>query len=140
MTYHEAVYFDVSDDDFLPRKSTIRSVGYDVRSSQYVVIGSGKYATVETGINRIYLPTNVEAQIRPRSGLASKFGITVLNSPGTIDPDYEGPLKVILVNHGELDFTVEIGMKIAQIVFSQITQVSLHRSNQVRTGGFGSTG
>jgi dUTP pyrophosphatase len=91
------------------------------------------------------LPIGYEAQIRPRSGLSAKFGITVLNSPGTIDSDYRGEVKVILINHGKSDFTVKCGERIAQMVISQLPDVCLIKDDKLSgtdrgAGGFGSTG
>ena len=85
------------------------------------------------------------SSVRPRSGLALKHGVTVLNTPGTIDSDYRGEIKVILINHGREDFKIEPGDRIAQIVFAEVTQVDLERSEELdeterSSGGFGSTG
>ena len=91
------------------------------------------------------MPPGCEAQVRPRSGLALKHGVTVLNSPGTIDSDYRGEIKVILINHGKEDFRIEPGVRIAQLVFAQVTQVELEKAGELdeterSSGGFGSTG
>lgn len=99
---------------------------------------------VETGI-AIALPAGFEAQVRPRSGLAAKNGVTVLNSPGTIDADYRGEIKVILINHGDADFEIERGMRIAQLVVAPVTQVTWNAVADLNetargAGGFGSTG
>jgi dUTP pyrophosphatase len=109
-----------------------------------IEIGAGERALIPTGLS-IALPEGFEAQIRPRSGLAVKHGITVLNTPGTIDADYRGEIKVILINHGQAAFTVERGMRIAQMVVERFEHV---KWNVVKTlddtergeGGFGSTG
>ena len=130
----------------LPVYATEHSAGMDLLAANdaEMIIKAGEVALVPTGI-AIALPVGMEAQIRPRSGLAAKNGITVLNSPGTIDADYRGEIKVILINHSKSDFTVERGMRIAQMVISQYQRIIL---NEVETldqtdrgsGGFGSTG
>ena len=99
---------------------------------------------IETGI-AIALPAGFEAQVRPRSGLAAKNGVTVLNSPGTIDADYRGEIKVILINHGDAAFEIERGMRIAQLVVAPVTQVAWQAVDDLDetargSGGFGSTG
>jgi dUTP pyrophosphatase len=99
---------------------------------------------VPTGL-RISMPVGVEAQIRPRSGLAAKHGVTVLNAPGTIDSDYRGEICVILINHGSNEFVVEPGMRIAQMVFARVTTVEFKICENLDhsergSGGFGSTG
>jgi dUTP pyrophosphatase len=91
------------------------------------------------------LPEGFEAQVRPRSGLALKHGVTVLNSPGTIDSDYRGEVRVILVNHGKNDFVVEIGDRIAQMVFAAVVRAEIVETDDLggtdrSSGGFGSTG
>ena len=101
-------------------------------------------ALIPTGL-ALELPPGTEAQVRPRSGLAIKHGITLLNSPGTIDEDYRGEVKIILINLGESPFTVESGMRIAQLVISQVTRVAIHEVDQLNeslrgAGGFGHTG
>jgi dUTP pyrophosphatase len=104
----------------------------------------GERAMVATGV-AIALPTSYEAQVRPRSGLALKHGVTVLNAPGTIDADYRGEIGVILINHGNENFTIERGMRIAQIVFAKVHTADWEEvaelPESVRAeGGFGSTG
>jgi len=104
----------------------------------------GKRALVPTGL-AMALPAGFEAQVRPRSGLAAKHGVTVLNTPGTVDADYRGEVKVILINLGEDPFVVERGMRIAQMVIAPVVKADIHEvgalSETVRgTGGFGSTG
>jgi dUTP pyrophosphatase len=91
------------------------------------------------------LPAGFEAQVRPRSGLASKHGVTVLNSPGTIDSDYRGEVKVLLINHGSDHFTITPGMRIAQLVVAPVTRVELQETSELSEtvradGGFGHTG
>ena len=108
-------------------------------------IGPGERALIPTGLT-IALPKGFEAQVRPRSGLAVKYGITVLNTPGTIDADYRGEVKVILINHGKEPFTVERGMRIAQMVVAKFAHVNwevveeLEENEERGEGGFGSTG
>jgi dUTP pyrophosphatase len=99
---------------------------------------------VPTGI-ALELPLTLEAQVRPRSGLAAKHGVTVLNSPGTIDADFRGEVCVLLVNHGDLVFEIERGDRIAQLVFSPVCKVNLNESEELThtqrgQGGFGHTG
>jgi dUTP pyrophosphatase len=113
-------------------------------ASKAVTIKSGEFEKVPTGI-RISMPMGLEAQVRPRSGLAAKYGVTVLNAPGTIDSDYRGEICVILINHGKKDFVIEPGMRIAQMVFSKVIQVDFKQVEQLDEtsrgeGGFGSTG
>lgn len=118
--------------------------GYDLKASAEVVILPGKHAVVPTGI-KICIPVGYEAQVRSRSGLAANCGVFVLNSPGTIDADYRGEIKVILANLGEMAFKVEVGMRIAQLVFAPIVYATWHEVSEfgqtVRgERGLGSTG
>lgn len=132
------------DDIPLPSYATLGSSGLDLRASEDVLIPPGAWKAVSTGI-RISLPLGYEAQIRPRSGLALKNGVTVLNSPGTIDSDYRGEIKVILINHGKEPFFVKKGDRIAQMVISKVEQVEvvevevLDETDRAE-GGFGHTG
>ena len=145
----KVVYLDDADPDIeLPTYETKGASGMDLRANtadqKPVVIAAGARALVPTGL-AIEIPKGFEAQVRPRSGLAFKHGITLLNSPGTIDSDYRGPLGVILINHGDADFTVAHGDRIAQIVFAPVTQARLYVEHSLSTtkrgeGGFGSTG
>ncbi len=127
----------------IPVRATPYSAGYDLFSVEEKILNPGEYAVVSCGI-AIELPNDVEAQVRPRSGLAAKYGIGLLNSPGTIDPDYRGEIKVILFNFGKEKFKIEKGMRIAQIVFSKVLEVSFEEGEIGKTergeGGFGSTG
>jgi len=116
----------------------------DLRACESVTIQAGTRACVATGLF-LEMPLGVEAQIRPRSGLALKHGITVLNTPGTIDSDYRGEIKVILANLGSEDFKIEIGDRIAQMVFATVTKATLVKAETLNAtdraaGGFGSTG
>lgn len=134
----------LNDDAILPQYAHPGDAGLDLFSSQRVEIGPGSYALVKTGIS-IELPANTEAQVRPRSGLALKHGISVLNTPGTIDEGYRGEVGVILVNHGREKFIVEKGSKIAQMVINPVLRVEVKEvmdlSDTKRgSGGFGSTG
>ena len=109
-----------------------------------LVLAPGKHAMVPTGL-AIALPSGFEAQVRPRSGLAAKHGVTVLNSPGTIDADYRGEISVILINHGEAPFAIRRGERIAQMVIAPVVQAQLVPVTSLSTtdrgsGGFGSTG
>ena len=126
--------------------STPQSAGLDLRASldQPVVLQPGERSLIPTGI-KLALPPGMEAQVRPRSGLAYKHGVTVLNAPGTIDADYRGDIGVILVNHGNVAFTVEDGSRIAQIVLAKYEQVEWKEVRELTgtnrgDGGFGSTG
>src|SRR5690625_4488667 len=128
----------------LPYQANKGYAGLDLYAVEEKVIKAGESALVGTGI-QIELPEGTEAQIRPRSGLALKHSITVLNSPGTIDEGYRGEIKVILINHGKEDFKVEKEMRIAQMVIAPVVQVKLEQaevlSNTDRDkGGFGSSG
>ncbi len=130
----------------LPHYATNQSAGVDLAAAieNKIVIAPGEVKIIETGL-AMALPAGMEVQIRPRSGLAAKHGITVLNSPGTIDADYRGEVKVILINHGSNEFVVERGMRIAQAVFAKYEQVKFMpvdslEDTQRGAGGFGSTG
>jgi len=133
----------------IPHAMTGGSAGIDLAASieEPVIINPGDYRLIPAGIV-IGLPRGYEAQIRPRSGLALNSGITVLNSPGTIDSDYRGEVGVILINHGKKPFKVEGGMRIAQLVFSRVEKVepvevmSMEELQDTERGGggFGHTG
>ena len=130
----------------LPTYATKQSAGMDLTAAleEAIEIGPGERMLIPTGLS-IALPEGYEAQIRPRSGLALKHGITVLNSPGTIDADYRGEIGVILCNLGQEGFTIERGMRIAQMVIAQHAVVEWEVSEELEesergTGGFGSTG
>lgn len=128
----------------LPEYAHIGDAGMDLFSIEEKLVKSGETALIHTGI-QIELPEGCEAQIRPRSGLAIKNSITVLNTPGTIDEGYRGEIGVILINHGKNDFLVEKQMKIAQMVIkpvlrASIVEVDTLSSSERAEGGFGSTG
>lgn len=130
----------------LPTYATEQSAGMDLSAAleEALELGPGDRALIPTGL-ALSLPEGYEAQIRPRSGLAIKHGVTVLNSPGTIDADYRGEIKVILVNHGQHAFTIERGMRIAQMVVEKFETVNWDvvkdlDDTERGAGGFGSTG
>lgn len=132
----------------LPAYETALAAGMDLRAAvpadAPMTLPPGKRAMVPTGLS-IALPVGYEAQIRPRSGLAAKHGVTCLNTPGTVDADYRGEVKVILINHGEDDFVIQRGERIAQMVIAPVTQAEMNvvdaLSETARgAGGFGSTG
>ena len=134
----------VHPDAVLPAYAHASDAGMDVRSVEDLAIAPGRRALVRTGLVML-LPPMYEAQVRPRSGLALKSGVTVLNTPGTIDSGYRGEVGVILVNLGEADFQVRKGDKIAQIVIAPVTQPEIVETDEVDEtdrgeGGFGSTG
>ena len=130
----------------LPEYATLDSAGVDLLAavSEDVSLGPGERTLIPTGI-ALSLPRGYEAQIRPRSGLALKNGLTLLNTPGTIDADYRGEIGVILANLGQETFVVERGMRIAQMVVAPVSQVSWNAvealdDSERGAGGFGSTG
>ena len=128
----------------LPTYAHPGDAGMDVRSIENVTLAPGARALVRTGLV-LELPPDAEAQVRPRSGLALKHGVTVLNAPGTIDAGYRGEVGVILVNLGDAPFKVEKGMKVAQLVVAPVTQAEIAEVAAVDAtdrgaGGFGSTG
>jgi len=128
----------------LPAYAHPGDAGMDVRSIENVTLAPGARALVHTGLV-LELPPDAEAQVRPRSGLALKHGVTVLNTPGTIDAGYRGEVGVILVNLGSEAFVVEKGMKIAQLVVAPVAQAEIVEVSAVDAtdrgaGGFGSTG
>lgn len=132
----------------LPAYQTTLAAGFDltaaVPADAPVALMPGARALVPTGL-AIALPEGFEAQVRPRSGLAAKHGVTVLNSPGTIDADYRGEIQVILINHGAESVEIARGMRIAQIVVATVARASLIEVDSLDetkrgSGGFGSTG
>ena len=128
----------------LPSYETSGSAGMDIRAAEELNIAPGKRALAGTGF-AFAIPTGYEIQVRPRSGLALKKGVSIPNTPGTIDSDYRGELKVILINHGEDDFVVQRGDRIAQIVVAPVQRGNLVEvedldETQRGSGGFGSTG
>ena len=128
----------------LPAYATSGAAGMDITAAESLTLRPGKRHAVATGF-AFAIPDGYEVQVRPRSGLALKHGITCLNTPGTIDSDYRGEVKVILANLGEKDFVINIGDRIAQIVVAPVTQgimceVEALDDTDRGTGGFGSTG
>jgi dUTP pyrophosphatase len=132
----------------LPTYQSVDAAGLDllaaVPAETPLILAPGKHAMVPTGL-AIALPPGFEAQVRPRSGLAAKHGVTVLNSPGTIDADYRGEISVILINHGEAAFAIKRGERIAQMVIAPVVQAQLVPVTTLSatgrgSGGFGSTG
>ena len=128
----------------LPAYATSGAAGMDVLAAEDLTLESGQRHAVATGL-ALAIPQGFEIQVRPRSGLALKHGISVPNSPGTIDSDYRGELKVILINHGTEDFAISRGDRIAQLVLAPVTQAEWEVVEQLDEtnrgeGGFGSTG
>jgi dUTP pyrophosphatase len=128
----------------LPTYATTGAAGADIYSIKEYKIPPGEHILVDTGL-KCSIPVGYEIQVRPRSGLALKNRITVLNSPGTVDSDYTGKLGVILMNHSDTVFTVNVGDRIAQIVVAPVAQAHFEWTAEVREtergdGGFGSTG
>lgn len=137
----------IEDEELLPFYMTPGAAGADIKAYLQgpVIIPARQAALIPTGM-RLAIPEGYEIQIRPRSGLALNHQLTVLNSPGTIDADYRGEIKVILINHGSQDFTVTPGMRIAQFVLAPVVRAKfvLHNGELAETGrgagGFGHTG
>jgi len=127
----------------LPARASAGAAGVDLSAAATAVLAPGARALVPTGF-AIALPEGYEAQVRPRSGLALEFGVTVLNAPGTIDADYRGEIGVILINHGAEAFTVARGDRIAQLVVAEVAMVRFREGALPEGGrgdaGFGSTG
>ncbi|WP_426447006.1 dUTP diphosphatase [Paenibacillus sp. S-38] len=130
----------------LPQKMSELASGFDLHAAieEPMTLAPGERALVSAGF-ALAMPAELEAQIRPRSGLAFKHGITALNSPGTIDADYRGEVKVLLINHGQEPFVIERGERIAQMVFQLVPQVNLTEVEELGAtvrgaGGFGHTG
>lgn len=137
---------DESRDLPLPAYMSSQAAGMDLAADieGSIILEPGKFKIIPTGI-KVAIPSGYEAQVRPRSGLALKYGVTVLNSPGTIDADYRGELRVILINLGEKPFEIKRGDRIAQIIVNKIQQVKLVETETLPdsergSGGFGSTG
>jgi dUTP pyrophosphatase len=130
----------------LPAYATEGAAAFDLLAAvvEPITLAPGKRALVPTGL-AFAIPAGFEGQVRPRSGLAAKNGVTVLNAPGTIDADYRGEVQVILINHGDQPFTVERGMRIAQFLLAPVTRAALTPVDSLDetargAGGFGSTG
>lgn len=138
----------LTETDLLPFYQSAGSSGADlpagIADGEQVVIRPGERKSIPTGL-RLQIPAGYEAQVRPRSGLALRNGVTVLNTPGTIDSDFRGEVRVILINLGERDFTVRRGDRIAQIVFTPVARACFEVRENIEQsdrgeGGFGSTG
>lgn len=139
MTQSEISFIKIEGhDNPTPSRSTSGSAGYDLRSREELNIPSGGWKLVRTGY-RVSMPRGIEAQVRSRSGLALKHGVSVLNGVGTIDSDYDHEIGVILMNHSDRSFQINIGDRIAQLVFSRYIDTGDVVETQ-RDGGFGSTG
>ncbi|AEQ53414.1 dUTP diphosphatase [Pelagibacterium halotolerans] len=132
----------------LPQRQSKGASGYDLAAAladgEALVIAPGAFALVPCGF-ALALPVGYEAQVRPRSGLAARHGVTVLNAPGTVDADYRGEVKAILVNHGAAPFEIRRGDRIAQMVVAAVPDIALVEVDELEetargTGGFGSTG
>jgi len=128
----------------IPQKAHEDDAGFDLYASEDSMLKAHDFGCVPTAIS-IELPHGTEAQVRPRSGLAAKHGITVLNAPGTIDAGYRGEVKVILINHSDLDFEITAGMRIAQMVISTVVNAEFIEASSLEDsdrgeGGFGSSG
>jgi len=135
---------DFARDIPIPSYATPGSAGLDVRSAEDIDIEPGERASVGTGIY-LEIPPGFEGQARPRSGLALKHGVTLLNSPGTIDSDYRGEVRMIMINLGQEKFSVRRGDRIAQIVFAPCARADIVETDELgdtarSSGGFGSTG
>jgi dUTP pyrophosphatase len=142
----EPIVFCTGDAAAVPVYQSEGASGADLRArlDQDIVLPPGSRIAVPTGL-RIQIPHGLEAQVRPRSGLAARHGISVLNAPGTIDSDYRGEIQVILVNFGQEEFRIKSGDRIAQLVFSPVVRVSFKVQPLIDgttrgSGGFGSTG
>lgn len=127
-----------------PTYATDGAAGMDLVSTAEVLLPHGVCQAVPTGVF-LAIPDGFEAQVRPRSGLAVKYGVTVMNAPGTIDSDYRGEVKVLLINHRDQPFIISPGDRIAQLVFAPVTRVALQPVEELPdtargAGGFGSTG
>lgn len=128
----------------LPAYETAGAAGMDLRSTEELTLKPGARCLVPTGLV-IALPLGFEAQVRPRSGIAVKYGVTVLNAPGTIDCDYRGEVKVPLINHGQEEFIIARGDRIAQMVIAPVTRIAWTEAGNLNetvrgAGGFGSSG
>lgn len=137
-------FIKLNEDARAPMRAHEDDAGFDLYSCEDYLLKSHTYGAVATGIC-IELPKGTEGQVRPRSGLAAKHGITVLNAPGTIDAGYRGELKCILINHGEEDFQITKGMRIAQLMVKPIFETEFVEASSLDetdrgTGGFGSSG
>jgi dUTP pyrophosphatase len=144
-TDNEILFKKVHPEAQLPRFATDMASGADLFSVESITLDPGQRAAVSTGLVFDTCGAWLDCQVRPRSGMALKHGVTVLNSPGTIDNDYVGEIKVILINHGDSPYRISVGDRIAQMVFSPMVNVNISETESVSdtvrgAGGFGSTG
>lgn len=128
----------------LPRRMSGGAAGFDLCAAETLTLNPGRFQRVKTGL-ALAVPPGLEAQVRPRSGLAARHGVTVLNAPGTIDADFRGELEVLLINHGVEPLAISVGMRIAQLVFARVetpefTVVDHLEPTARGDGGYGSTG
>lgn len=133
----------VKDNAIIPSYAHKGDAGVDLHSTEDYLVDSGQRVLVSTGL-QIAIPMGYEAQVRPRSGLALKHGISIVNTPGTIDAGYRGDIGIILINHGKERFEIKKGQKIAQMVFAKVEEVKFEEADKLDdtsrgTGGFGST-
>lgn len=133
-----------ADDIAPPLRATAGAAGYDLHAAEEVTIEPGRFRAIATGY-AIAIPEGYEGQVRPRSGLAARHGVTVLNAPGTIDADYRGEVKVILINHGAAPVTLRRNERIAQLVVAPVAETQFETVASLPetargAGGFGSTG
>ena len=140
----EIKYIPLREGAHIPQKAHEDDAGFDLYASEDFTLKAHGFGCVPTALS-IELPDGYEAQVRPRSGLAAKHGVTVLNAPGTIDAGYRGEVKVILINHGEQDFEITAGMRIAQLVVSPVlparfVEAAALADSDRGEGGFGSSG
>ncbi|MGA8163744.1 MAG: dUTP diphosphatase [Waddliaceae bacterium] len=140
------VPIQIEDEQNIPAYRSEKASGADIRAhlKENLILPSGQSVLVPTGL-RVAIPEGYEMQIRPRSGLARDYQITVINSPGTIDADYRGEIKIILINHGQDNFLITPGMRIAQLVLAPVVQAKFFSVNTLigtlrGSGGFGHTG
>lgn len=146
MTTQVMVSIELEEGAQMPTYGTEEAAGADVRAfiEKDIILEPGKSTLIPTGI-KVEIPKGYEIQVRPRSGLALKHGITVLNTPGTIDSDYRGPVGVILINHSDKAFNIEPNMRIAQLILAPVVQASYIKKQKLSQtlrdeGGFGHTG
>jgi len=140
------IHIHAKDEQFIPFYASEHAAGADVKAciEKPITLMPQEFQAIPIGLH-FALPPHYEIQVRPRSGLASKYGVTVLNTPGTIDSDFRGEVQVILINHGKEPFTIERGMRIAQIVIGSTIQASFIPTHELSSskrgaGGFGHTG
>ncbi len=140
----EIKYIPLREGAHIPQKAHEDDAGFDLYASEDFLLKAHGFGCVPTALS-IELPVGYEAQVRPRSGLAAKYGVTVLNAPGTIDAGYRGEVKVILINHGDADFEISAGMRIAQLVIAPVFPARFAEADMLAEsdrgqGGFGSSG